>query len=47
MAEFKFLSTARIRASEMIDDTQSYIARVYGRAGELFTSASPFSQIFI
>jgi hypothetical protein len=45
MAEFKFLSTARIRASEMIDDTQSYIARVYGRAGELFTSASPFSQI--
>lgn len=45
MAEFKFLSTARIRASEMIEDTQSYIARVYGRAGELFTSASPFSQI--
>jgi len=45
MAEFKFLSTARIRASEMIEDTQSYIARVYGRAGELFTTASPFSQI--
>ena len=45
MAEFKFLSTARIRASEMIEDTQSYIARVYGRAGELFTPASPFSQI--
>ena len=45
MAEFKFLSTARIRASEMIADTRSYIARVYGRAGELFTTASPFSQI--
>lgn len=45
MAEFKFLSTARIRASEMIADTQTYISRVYGRAGELFTTASPFSQI--
>ena len=45
MAEFKFLSTARIRANEMITDTQSYIARIYGRAGELFTAASPFSQI--
>ena len=45
MAEFKFLSTARIRASEMIVDTQTYIARIYGRAGELFTAASPFSQI--
>ena len=45
MAEFKFLSTARIKASEMIADTRSYIARVYGRAGELFTTASPFSQI--
>jgi len=45
MAEFKFLSTARIRANEMITDTQSYISRIYGRAGELFTTASPFSQI--
>jgi len=45
MAEFKFLSTARIKASEMITDTRVYISRVYGRAGELFTSASPFSQI--
>ena len=45
MAEFKFLSTARIRANEMITDTQSYISRIYGRAGELFTAASPFSQI--
>ena len=45
MAEFKFLSTARIKADEMISDTRSYIARIYGRAGELFTAASPFSQI--
>lgn len=45
MAEFKFLSSSRVKASEMIDDTRSYIARIYGRAGELFTTASPFSQI--
>lgn len=45
MAEFKFLSTARIKAAEMISDTQTYIARIYGRSGELFSTASPFSQV--
>ena len=45
MAEFKFLSTSRIKANEMISDTRTYIARLYGRTSELFTSASPFSQI--
>lgn len=45
MADFKFLSTARIKASEMTEDIRAYIGRLYGRAGELFTPASPFSQI--
>lgn len=45
MPEFKFLSTSRVKANEMIADTRSYISRIYGRAGELFTTASPFSQI--
>ena len=45
MAEFKFLNTTRLKANEMITDTRSYIARLYGRTGELFTTASPFSQI--
>lgn len=45
MAELKFLSKARIKASEMIFDTRTYISRVYGRGGDLFTTASPFSQI--
>lgn len=45
MAELKFLSTARIKANEMLTDTRTYISRLYGRTGELFTTASPFSQI--
>lgn len=45
MAEFNFLSTARVKANEMISDTRSYIARLYGRTGELFTTASPFAQL--
>ena len=45
MAEFKFLEKSRIKTVEMIDDTQSFISRVYDRAGTLFTSASPFAQI--
>ena len=45
MAEFKFLSTSRVKVNEMINDTRSYIARLYGRTSELFTTASPFSQI--
>lgn len=45
MAEFKFLDTARIKASEITQDTKQYISRVYGRASELFTTASPFAQI--
>jgi hypothetical protein len=45
MAEFKFLNTSRIKANEMISDTRTYISRLYGRTSELFTTASPFSQI--
>jgi hypothetical protein len=45
MAELKFLSTARIKVNEMLADTRTYISRLYGRTGELFTTASPFSQI--
>jgi hypothetical protein len=45
MAEFKFLEKSRIKTEEMIDDTKSFISRVYDRAGTLFTSASPFAQI--
>ena len=45
MAELKFLSTARIKSSEMLTDIRTYISRLYGRTGELFTTASPFAQI--
>jgi hypothetical protein len=45
MPKFNFLNTTRIKANEMISDTRSYISRIYGRTGELFTTASPFSQI--
>lgn len=45
MANLKFLSTSKIRASEIIADTKTYIGRVYGRLGDMFTTASPFSQI--
>lgn len=45
MAEFKFLSTTRVKINEMLNDTRIYISRLYGRTSELFTTASPFSQI--
>lgn len=45
MAEFKFLQTARIRATQIREDARQYVSRVYGRAGNLFTTASPFAQI--
>lgn len=45
MAEFKFLNASRVRVNEMISDTRTYISRLYGRTSELFTTASPFSQI--
>lgn len=45
MAEFKFLNTSRVKINEMLSDTRTYIARLYGRTSELFTTASPFSQI--
>lgn len=45
MTELKFLSKARIKVTEMIADTRTYISRVYGRSGDLFTTASPYSQI--
>lgn len=45
MAEFKFLTASRVKANEMLSDTRTYISRLYGRTSELFTTASPFSQI--
>lgn len=45
MADFKYLQKSRIKTKEMISDTQTFISRVYSRAGTLFTSASPFAQI--
>ena len=45
MEEFKYLQKSRIKTTEMIKDTQTFISRVYNRAGTLFTSASPFAQI--
>jgi len=40
-----FLQTSRILAGQMVADTKTYIARLYGRLGEMFTAASPYSQI--
>jgi hypothetical protein len=45
MADLKFLQTSRILASQTIADTRTYISRLYGRLGEMFTSASPFAQV--
>ena len=45
MAELKFLSTLRTTAMQIKDDARVYISRIYGRAGTLFTEASPFAQI--
>jgi hypothetical protein len=43
--ENKFLKKSRIRVNQLLSDTKTYISRIYGRAGTLFTSASPFGQI--
>jgi len=45
MAEQKFLNKTRIIASQIFDDTRTYISRIYKRSGTLFTNASPFAQI--
>lgn len=45
MAEFSFLSAARIKVSEIQRDARSYLSRVYGNAESIFTSASPFAQM--
>ena len=45
MADFNFLSAARVKATQIQEDTKSYLSRVYGRANNLFTSASPFAQM--
>lgn len=45
MAEFKFLSRARVIAEDILNDTRVYISRVYSRSNTLFTNASPFAQI--
>jgi hypothetical protein len=45
MAELKFLEKARVNAKQIYGDASNYIGRVYGRAGDFFTTASPFAQI--
>jgi hypothetical protein len=45
MADFKFLDKAKTGASDIINDTRSYLSRVYKNSGNYFTTASPFSQI--
>lgn len=45
MADFKFLDKARATAGDIVSDTRSYLSRVYKKAGNYFTTASPFSQI--
>ena len=45
MAELKFLEKARVNAKQIYSDASNYIGRVYGRTGDFFTTASPFSQI--
>lgn len=45
MAEFSFLSAARVKVSEIQKDARTYLSRVYGNAEGIFTSASPFAQM--
>lgn len=45
MADFKFLDKAKATAGDIVSDTRSYLSRVYKKAGNYFTTASPFSQI--
>ena len=45
MADFKFLDKARVTAGNIVEDSRSYLSRVYKKAGNYFTTASPFSQI--
>ena len=45
MADFNFLTAAKLKANQIKEDTRSYLSRVYGRAGNLFTNASPFAQM--
>lgn len=45
MADLNFLDKARITAGEIIQDTRTYLTRTYKKAGNYFTTASPFSQI--
>lgn len=45
MTPLKFLSKSRISSQQIITDIRTYVTRAYGQANELFTLASPFSQI--
>jgi len=45
MASFKFLDNARVTATQIYEDSRTYISRVYSRADDFFTAASPFAQI--
>ena len=45
MADFKFLDKSRVTAGNIVEDSRSYLSRVYKKAGNYFTTASPFSQI--
>ena len=45
MAEFKFIDRARTTAEKILEDSKIYLGRVYERAGDFLTTASPFTQI--
>ena len=45
MASFKFLDNARVTATQIYEDSRTYISRTYARADDFFTAASPFAQI--
>jgi hypothetical protein len=45
MADLNFLDKARITATEIVQDTRTYLTRTYKNAGNYFTNSSPFSQI--
>ncbi len=45
MAKFKFLEKARTTASQIMQDSRTYLSRVYERSDDFMTTASPFTQI--
>jgi len=45
MADLNFLDKAKITATEIVQDTRTYLTRTYKKAGNYFTNSSPFAQI--